>query len=67
MIRVKDIKISIDSKEHDIKKATARKLNIHPDEILDVNVYKKSVDARNKDIINCKEIKILNYIITNII
>lgn len=48
MIRVKDIKISISSKEHSIEKAVARKLKIMPTEILKCTVYKKSIDARNK-------------------
>ncbi|MCQ2911043.1 MAG: hypothetical protein MJ244_02545 [Clostridia bacterium] len=49
MIRVKDIKISINAKEQNLKKALARKLKIYEDEILDVSIYKKSIDARNKD------------------
>ncbi|MCQ2978671.1 MAG: FAD-dependent oxidoreductase [Clostridia bacterium] len=49
MIRVKDIKISITAKEQNLKKALAKKLNIFPDEVIDVSVYKKSIDARNKD------------------
>ncbi len=49
MIRVKDVKISITSKDHDIKKAVARKLGIMPEEIREFRVHKKSIDARKKD------------------
>lgn len=49
MIRVRDVKISITSKEGDLKKALARKLKVFPSDILEVSVYKKSIDARNKD------------------
>ena len=49
MIRVKDIKISITSKEHDLKKALAKKLGIFKEDILEVYIYKKSIDARNKN------------------
>ena len=49
MIRIRDVKISISSKNHDIKKALARKLKIYDSEILEVSVYKKSIDARNKN------------------
>ncbi|MCQ2749420.1 MAG: hypothetical protein MJ246_05525 [Clostridia bacterium] len=49
MIRVRDVKISITSKEGDLKKALARKLKVFPSDILEVSIYKKSIDARNKD------------------
>ena len=48
MIRVRDIKISINAKDQDVVKAVSKKLKIRPDEIVKYQIFKKSVDARNK-------------------
>lgn len=48
MIRINQVKISIDSKT-DHKKAIAKKIGCQPDDILSFSIAKKSIDARKKD------------------
>lgn len=48
MIRVKNITISLNADEKDIKKAIAGKLQISTDKIKDFRLVKKSLDARHK-------------------
>ncbi|WP_353892756.1 FAD-dependent protein [Proteinivorax hydrogeniformans] len=49
MIRINNIKIAADKKQ-DIKKAVSNKLRISKDQIKELKVFKKSIDARRKDI-----------------
>ena len=55
MIRLSDIKISIDKaadsemERQALKKKILLKLNIHEQELLDFEIFKKSIDARKKD------------------
>ncbi|AOY74873.1 NAD(P)/FAD-dependent oxidoreductase [Clostridium formicaceticum] len=49
MIRVPDIKLSIDEEESSIKTALIRKLKIKEDELISYQIYKRSIDARRKD------------------
>lgn len=48
MLRINNIKLSLNSEIGDIKKAAADKLCCKPDELADFKITKKSVDARNK-------------------
>lgn len=50
MIRVSDIKLSIDQKKTDIKKAILKKLKIKEEELIHYKIYKESIDAR-KDMV----------------
>lgn len=49
MIRINEIKVSLDGTNKDIEKAVIRILRIKPNELLDIKIVKKSVDARKKD------------------
>lgn len=48
MIRVRQIKSNINSTKSDIIKDTAKKLKINESEIIELNIKKKSLDARDK-------------------
>ncbi len=48
MIRIPNLKVEID-KEINLKNIVAKKLKIKENEILDIKIKKKSVDARNKE------------------
>lgn len=50
MIRLSDIKLSIDQKKTDIKKAILKKLKIKEEELIHYKIYKESIDAR-KDMV----------------
>ena len=49
MIRINEIKISLDGTDEDIKKAVLRILRISEKDLIEYKVVKKSVDARKKD------------------
>lgn len=49
MIRVPDIKISIDQEQTNIKAAILKKLRIREGDLIDYTIYKESIDARRKD------------------
>ena len=49
MIRINEIKISLDGTPDDIQKAVLSILRIESDALLDYKIVKKSVDARKKD------------------
>ena len=48
MIRIRQIKINLDSKQ-DLKSKVAKILHINEKEILNLKINKKSLDARKKD------------------
>lgn len=49
MIRINEIKMSLDSSKDDLLRKAAKLLKIKPSEIKKMNIAKKSVDARKKD------------------
>ncbi|MCR4924753.1 MAG: hypothetical protein K5917_00530 [Clostridiales bacterium] len=49
MIRVNEIKLSLDATMADIKKATAKALKINESKIKNFSIYKKSIDSRKKE------------------
>lgn len=49
MIRVPNIKLQLDQDEIELEDIVARELNISKKEIIDLKIFKKSVDARRKD------------------
>lgn len=49
MIRVPDIKISINQEKTDIRGAILKKLRITDEDLINYNIYKESIDARKKD------------------
>ncbi|WZL72449.1 hypothetical protein QBE52_15485 [Clostridiaceae bacterium 35-E11] len=48
MIRVNEIKLSIDEALDMLKEKIAKKLRIQPEEIIDYEIFKESIDARDK-------------------
>jgi len=52
MIRVRQIKISIDSNTGELKKIAASKLKIRENDIISLKINKQSIDARDKNNIN---------------
>ncbi|MFY9198000.1 MAG: hypothetical protein WBK75_05230 [Acutalibacteraceae bacterium] len=48
MLRINEIKLPLDYREQDLKKATARVLKIKPESIKTLSVARKSIDARKK-------------------
>ncbi|MCC8023371.1 MAG: hypothetical protein LIO46_06310, partial [Clostridiales bacterium] len=48
MIRIHEIRLELDDSEAILKEKAARLLNIRPDQITDLRIHKKSVDARKK-------------------
>ena len=48
MLRIRELKISLDGGQSEILAAAAKRLKIKPDDILSFRVSKKSVDARKK-------------------
>ena len=49
MIRVAEVKLYLDEDESKLKKALAKKLNIPMEDIGDIRIFKKSIDARRKN------------------
>ncbi|WFA08205.1 NAD(P)/FAD-dependent oxidoreductase [Tissierella sp. Yu-01] len=49
MLRVPEIKLSLDQDEKSIKKEIAKKLHISEETIKDYRIFKKSIDARKKN------------------
>lgn len=49
MIRINEIKLSLDADSNDLKKAVLRILRINENELSDYKIVRKSVDARKKD------------------
>lgn len=49
MLRISDIKLSLEEDEKVIKDKVAKKLKIKANDIVDYKIYKKSVDARKKN------------------
>ena len=49
MLRVSNLKLKIGYTDADVKNACAKKLKINPAQILSCHVYKRSVDARDKN------------------
>ena len=49
MIRVAEIKLYLDEEESKLKKILAKKLNISMEDIGDIKIFKKSLDARRKN------------------
>ena len=48
MIRVNDLKLPLDHKSDDIKKAAAKALKINENRITDWSIFRMSVDSRKK-------------------
>ena len=48
MIRIGNLKLSLDEREELLTKKAARALNISPHDIRDLHITKKAVDARDK-------------------
>ncbi len=49
MIRVQDIKLSIDEKQEVLKSKVAKKLKIKPSDIISYTIFKEAIDARKKE------------------
>ncbi len=49
MVRVNEVKLSIDEDIKLLKKKIAEKIKIDPDEIIDYKIFKESIDARKKN------------------
>ncbi|MBO6149714.1 MAG: FAD-dependent oxidoreductase [Clostridium sp.] len=49
MIRINQLKISIDHTEEDLRRKAAKLLHIAPEEILSLDIVRRSPDARKKD------------------
>ena len=49
MIRINQLKLPIEHKEQDIKKAAAKALRVNPEEIKELSIRKRSIDARKKN------------------
>lgn len=49
MLRINELKLSIDSTDADVKLAAAKALGISADEITELAVFKRSIDSRKKD------------------
>ena len=49
MIRLRDITLPLEYDEALLKKTAAKKLNVRQDEIQNISLYKRSIDARKKD------------------
>jgi len=49
MIRISEIKLSINADEKELKKAIIKKLNITEGNLLEYKIFKQSIDARKKD------------------
>lgn len=49
MIRVNEIKLPLEAKEQDLKRAAAKALKINESKIKKLSIYKKSVDSRKKE------------------
>ena len=62
MIRVRQIKININDYNYDkLKDKIVSKLKIKKDEIIELNIIKRSIDARDKPIIYYSFIVRLSY------
>jgi len=51
MIRVSDIKISIEDDKSKIEEELLKRLGISQEELIDYRIYKESIDARRRDIV----------------
>lgn len=51
MIRVNELKLSVDEDIDELKHKIAKKLGIKPQEIIDYKIFKESIDARNRDVV----------------
>ena len=49
MIRLRQIKLNIEDKESNLINKASKILNINPYDITELNIVKKSIDARKKD------------------
>ncbi|AEF93807.1 FAD dependent oxidoreductase [Desulfotomaculum nigrificans CO-1-SRB] len=49
MIRVSDIKLTLDQDESEIKQVLLAKLKIKEKDLIDYNIFKRSIDARKRD------------------
>ncbi len=49
MLRLSDLKLSIDQDKIDLKKVITRKLHIKEEDLLSYTIFRQSVDARKKD------------------
>ena len=49
MIRISEIKLSINADENELKGAILKKLNISEENLLEYKLFKQSIDARKKD------------------
>ena len=49
MIRIRNIKLSLNEKENILKEKVSKKLNININKIKTIKINKKSLDARNKN------------------
>jgi len=50
MIRVKEIKLSIDENIESLKDKIARKIRVNPEEIINFDIFRESIDARKNEI-----------------
>ena len=48
MLRLNELKLPLDHTDEDLKLAVVERLGIAPDELLDISIFKRSYDARNK-------------------
>ena len=49
MLRINEIKMSIDSDDNDLKVAAAKVLKVSPADITELSVFKRSIDSRKKE------------------
>ena len=73
MIRIKQIKLPVKHEENDLKNKIIKKLNIKKEDLLEIKINKKSIDARKDinivyevDVKTNKEKQILNKNIENV-
>ncbi len=52
MLRINDVKLSLDSDESELKDIVRKKLRIDVTDITNLRIYKKSVDARDKNYVH---------------
>lgn len=50
IIRIRDLRLPLDYKDPDLKKAAAQKLNIHTADIQECRLIKRAIDARRKTV-----------------
>ena len=49
MLRINELKLSLDGTEEDLKNSAAKVLHIQPNDITKMSIFKRSIDSRKKD------------------